>query len=238
MITAQKKLIHKRDWDILCVLDACRYDYFADAVGDYLNGTLQKVYSPASSTAQWMNVMFGETHLFEDVTYISGHPAINSGGLHFTFNRFFLNVIDVWQFGWDDVYGTTPPDKVTTEILKQVKLHPVQTFIAHYVQPHGPYLSLDPDPSAQHILHGQQIYKVYKEKGLEATREAYRKNVEAVLEAIVPLSDLDKKVILTADHGEVLGEKVDYGQGPQVRLAHPGNEEHAVLRTVPWFEIK
>jgi len=74
----QKVSIMDEEWDYLIVLDACRYDYFSKLVGTYLQGKLEKVYSPASCTLEWCKKSFKE--YYNDVVYVSANPYINSKG--------------------------------------------------------------------------------------------------------------------------------------------------------------
>lgn len=60
--------------------------------------------------------------------------------------------------------------------------------------------------------------------------KAYEKNLEQVLEHVEELSNiLEGKTVVTADHGDLLGENGLYG--------HPGNSNLKVLRKVPWDVI-
>lgn len=74
------------------------------------------------------------------------------------------------------------------------------------------------------------VYQTVKKFGKEKLQEAYMKNLEEVLKAVSALTPkLHGNIILTADHGESLGENGSYGHG--ARLSDPE------LREVPWFEI-
>ncbi|SDJ48368.1 alkaline phosphatase family protein [Natronorubrum texcoconense] len=64
-------------------------------------------------------------------------------------------------------------------------------------------------------------------------RVAYRDNLRAVLAEVTRLVGyLDCPVVISADHGEHLGEHSD----ELPRYNHP-NRTHPVLREVPWFEV-
>lgn len=235
----QTTLVRQKDWDIMCILDACRYDVFKEVYGKYLTGKLQRVKSPASSTAQWMTCTFDDS--FKDVLYVSGHPAINSNGIRFKYNEWFWSVLDVWKWKWDEDLGTVPPDAVTEYVISSIERFSEHKIIAHYMQPHAPYLTTDVEGGDMDIIMiqmGVELNRnvrpyegqiIYRSQGEEALRKAYRENLEEVLKAIVPLANLDKKVILTSDHGELLGEAG--------LLFHPKEVIHPVLRNVPWFEL-
>lgn len=50
--TKQTELIHKGNWGILIILDACRYDYFKKYCDILPEGHLQKLKTPATWTLE------------------------------------------------------------------------------------------------------------------------------------------------------------------------------------------
>ncbi len=73
----QTKLIYENEWDILIILDACRYDYFARVIWNYLKGHLVKVIGLDSHTLPWVKKTFGSKY-YDDIVYVSANPFINS----------------------------------------------------------------------------------------------------------------------------------------------------------------
>lgn len=70
-----------------------------------------------------------------------------------------------------------------------------------------------------------------KEYGDEGLRKAYKDNLERVLSEVETLTDrLPGKIVVTADHGEFLGEEGIY--------SHPYKVDHPILREVPWLKVK
>ena len=63
--------VFTEDWDNLVILDACRYDYFAEQSN--LNGTLTTRISRASATREWVRANFTDRQL-HDVVYVSANP--------------------------------------------------------------------------------------------------------------------------------------------------------------------
>ncbi len=62
-------------------------------------------------------------------------------------------------------------------------------------------------------------------------RKVYQENLTLVLEQVKRLLPyLSGQIIVTADHGELLGENNLY--------SHPDKSDHPILREVPWLEIK
>ncbi len=66
------------DWDLLIVLDACRFDAFKDAFSRYFEGDLRRVRSEGSCTPGWFRRTF--TGRCPGVTYVPPNPHINSLG--------------------------------------------------------------------------------------------------------------------------------------------------------------
>ena len=77
---------------------------------------------------------------------------------------------------------------------------------------------------------GNDYEKLAREKGEEEVKEYYRKDLRLALEEVKRLiQGLDGKVVVTADHGELLGEG---GWGHYI-----GGKEDELLN-VPWLEAK
>jgi hypothetical protein len=65
---------------------------------------------------------------------------------------------------------------------------------------------------------------------LEKLEKLYKENLELVLCEVEGLVDtLDGKTVITADHGEHLGEGGEF--------AHPKGKYNRTLREVPWLEL-
>jgi len=77
---------------------------------------------------------------------------------------------------------------------------------------------------------GNDYEKLAREKGEEEVREYYRQDLRLALEEVARLIEgLDGKVVVTADHGELLGEG---GWGHYI-----GGKEDELLN-VPWLEVE
>ncbi|KXA90699.1 hypothetical protein AKJ57_03960 [candidate division MSBL1 archaeon SCGC-AAA259A05] len=265
--------IMEEEWDILVIVDACRYDYFEKVYRDYLEGTLRKVTSPATRTSDWLRSVFGNEK-FEDVVYISGNPYINSQGIEladgFNAKNNFYKVIDVWDYGWNDDLKTVPPEKISKATRMARAKYPNKRLISHFMQPHHPYLSIGPVQKEmanimsrgkenkkttnklrnflgkymEKIFGLKKTYKLRKALGLTQKRELetiarkygnkkleklYEKNLRKALEKVSDLVErMPGKMVVTSDHGELLGEDGCYGH----------LSGHEVLKEVPWFEVK
>lgn len=275
----QKSHIHSLNWNILIILDACRYDYFTKYYSRYLEGDLKKVITPATHTSPWRKKVFGGRK-WNDIVYVSANPFINSrvevNG--FDARKCFYKVIDVWDWGWSEELGTVHPGEVNKAAKRTIWKYPHKKIIIHYLQPHAPYLSLrnwGGEPLKNMISKKQdklnvlahsfdrakawirwkmvnlfgmeKVSKMRKLLGLpplcaidaalrnvgpEGVRRAYEQNLKIVLEEVARLiaSLSGKKIVITSDHGELLGEKGDW--------EHRSGLDHSALIEVPWFTLR
>jgi hypothetical protein len=67
--------------------------------------------------------------------------------------------------------------------------------------------------------------------GEENIRKYYQKDLRLALDQVKRLvEELDGKIVVTADHGESLGEQNEWG--------HTGNSDNPYMYTVPWLEVE
>ncbi len=133
------------DWDHLIVLDGCRYDFFSEACWSHFEGDLERVISPGSNTVEWRDNSFSGR--YEDVVYVSANPYINSRVAVKGFNSrdHFHDIVDVWDWGWDRELGTVHPETVNEAALESIEKYTGKRLIIHYLQPHCPYVGLQPE---------------------------------------------------------------------------------------------
>ncbi|MFI4910818.1 MAG: hypothetical protein ACIAQZ_04025 [Sedimentisphaeraceae bacterium JB056] len=75
------------------------------------------------------------------------------------------------------------------------------------------------------------IEKAWRELCTTGLRQKYRENLISVMSQLPRLLDhLDGKVLITSDHGELLGEKKDF--------SHPSTSLNPILREVPYLLIE
>ena len=266
-LPSQRRLIHRGGFDVLVILDACRFDVFEEVVWDYLDGRLVAARSPGSVTLEWLRRTWAGRR-WDRVVYVSASPYVNRRGLikEFDARRYFGKIVEVWDRGWDERLSTVPPGAVnvavrlavTRQRLRGRRLGRDYWMVVHYVQPHAPYVALrrvtelvSRMPVAEEItdialrkqgrLGGRfaidhVILAVLKEHLGETWRVnrvlrwAYVENLRWVLRHVTDLvTRLDARVVISADHGELLGE---YGLYFHMSLPVPQ------LRVVPWFLVK
>lgn len=216
--------IFDEDWDNLVLLDACRYDTFEN-VAD-LPGELDYRTSRGSTSTEFIRGNFTDKTL-HDVVYVSA-------------NRFYAKMRDDID---SDVHDFVPveldapdvassmPSTVTDRALETAEQYPNKRLIVHYLQPHQPYLS----PESQHLENGSHIYDTIAKNEMSKSEivEAYRDNLRFVLDEVERLlATLQGKTVISADHGELFGERQrpipmrDYG--------HPEGVYVEELVKVPW----
>lgn len=137
------------EWDYLIVLDACRFDIFEDMFEEFFSGVIEKRKSRGSSTLDWLVNSFPGEY---DISYFSANPYINSKGVpldksewgvscEYSWNpkEHFSEIIDVWEFGWEEELGTVHPRELNEALLS--RRNGKKYILLHYMQPHAPYLS-------------------------------------------------------------------------------------------------
>jgi hypothetical protein len=274
--------IMEERWDHLLILDACRYDYFAQVWGNRAIGNLAKRHSVGSSTLEWRDNSFRGR--YEDVVYVSSNPYVNSitAVKGFLGTDHFFRVYDVWRTDWNEGRGTVLPGRVTSAVIRALRENPGKRTIVHYLQPHAPYLALNldsggfpvPDLGSGQVLVGtaradeskaktlllrmmshvcyrtgilgrnptwqlRQLLRMKPASPMDAARrlhgdgglkEAYRANLEIVLaEVLGLLKYLGGRIIITSDHGELLGEGGHY--------SHWIGSTNRHLLEIPWLVI-
>jgi hypothetical protein len=224
------------DWDTLLILDACRYDLFA-AQHD-LPGRLEHRESRGSHTVEFLEGNFTDGE-FADTVYVSASPQ-----LHRNMDRLdvsFHSVVDVWrEDGWDDEYGTVLPETATEYALRAHDRYPNKRLIVHYLQPHYPFIGSSSALNTRRFGQAENELDIWNhmmrnghDRPPERIWEAYGRNLDLVLEATEPLlSSLDGKTVVTADHGNMIGDR-SYPI-PIREWGHPVGIYTEQLVKVPW----
>jgi hypothetical protein len=231
---------------LLVVLDACRYDVFADVAPEYLSfDSLEPVRSAGHNTFEYVSRCWPDT--YEDVEYVSAATPVNSdsreayeeetlaslyGG--YVPAEHIPNIRDVWRESWDESIGITPPSAVTDAAVEADG----RRVVAHYFQPHAPYIGrqsllghvegADARPNEGEPVDAP-VWSRAKAGDVSRSelRAAYESNLRRALREVrrlVAETDVDR-IAVVGDHGEALGEYGIFG--------HP-SIEHPYIRTVPW----
>jgi len=226
--------VFERSWDVLVVLDACRADSlravapevgFLDEVG--------RVRSVGSSSSEWLENTFRGREETARTAMVTGNTWTD----RYLTPDAFAALDEVWKYAWDDDLGTVPAAAVTDRAVATARERDPDRLVAHYMQPHHPFV---PDPlsgddgmarTADRSSESNPWVSLRRgEVGVERVRAAYEANLEHVLASVETLvENVDGRVAITADHGNLFGEWGLYG--------HPMHTPVPALLSVPWAEV-
>lgn len=225
--------IFAKDWDHLLILDACRYDMFAEQSS--LPGDLESVRSRASATEEFLEANFDGRELL-DTVYVTGSPMLHRH--RSKIQTQFHNVINVWkEDGWDEEYRTVLPKTMTEAAIEAKERYPNKRLLVHYLQPHYPFLG----PTGQEHFDLERLdFEWYKLLNGElnvsdaVVERAFKENLDVVLPEVERLfNEFLGKTVITADHGQVIGER---GFPIPIReYGHPRGIYSEGLVKVPWL---
>lgn len=229
-----------RDWDTLIILDACRYDLFAEHATVPGDGSLAAVRSLGSDSLEFMRENF-EGRTLHDTVYVTSNPHVYQ-----LEDGIFHAVVNTLETHWDETDRTVPPDAMADAAVTAHERYPNKRLIVHFMQPHFPFLG----PTGRTFDHqGLDLHRqdgtgapnpwyalVHGGPDRDTVLTAYRENLEVVLPHIDRLfEDIAGKTVVTADHGNLVGER---GVPIPVRLyGHPRGLHRPELVTVPWYEL-
>lgn len=243
----ERSRVVDRDWDNLLLLDACRYDLFAEVLADHpLPGELSLRKSAESGTPGYLRENF-EGKQFHDIVYVTANPYVNTNLPEDTFHE----VVSVWKDGWDDETQTVLPEAMLAAARDANERHPDKRLVVHFNQPHVPFVGDVPLGTRKVSAVRQQALGEAKTDARERNRtpfemlgagevtkdevwDAYRSNLERVFPTVETLlSELPGRTAVTADHGNALGE---WAKPFPIRVyGHPLGILIPALVHVPWL---
>jgi hypothetical protein len=243
--------VYDEEWDLLVILDACRVDVLKNVADDYdFIDTVDSRWSVGSHSHEWLTQTFSEDYAEEiaDTAYISGN-----GHTHETFvereyppdeivpfcwpNWRTVGTADfgqldmIWETAHQDELGV-PPRAVTDRTVEVARESDYDRVIAHYMQPHIPYIAgaLAENRSPTNVeAKGWKLLES-GEADHEKVWQLYEKNLRLVLDEVeLLLENVDaENVVVTSDHGNAFGECTIHG--------HPEGILLPCVKTVPWVE--
>jgi len=235
-----------QDWDNLLILDACRYDLFNQIrFKQSLDGDLQTVRSRGSDSPEFMRENFAGRDL-ADTVYVTANPHEKR-----VLDDPFRHTDRVWVDGWDDEAGIVLPETLADRARAADETFPNKRLVVHFMQPHVPFIGetrLETPESTMDgfrnmvldepadVAFGDSVWEALQTGALEPELfwEAYRDNLIRVLDVAMPLArELPGKTVITADHGNALGERA--WPLPFRMYFHPSKVRMPVLNDVPWF---
>ena len=240
----QIELLREVDWNALIVLDACRADLFQELVGQ-----AEPVTSPACHTTLWLKAVAPVLRA-KNVMYLTANPIVPHVARA---NRLELGVQDISQTHWGFFTAERIPSvhpMSLTAIALEMGQYVIDghKLVVHYLQPHFPYIGAVPmavsgnhnreDEMSKALRTLPNIHEMMQtgQLDMERLRVAYKSNLELVWDAARNLIDrLHGKIVVTGDHGELLGEHGHVGH--RLEWAKEGIT-WPELTTVPWLELE
>lgn len=243
-VASHSKLLSLVDWKYLVLLDACRFDVFSQVYQDVgLRGDLQEANSEALDTLLWYKKHWSGDHL--DVSLIGAHPypwrpevdvAKNFGAAFAVFS-------DRSNLGWG---GVVHPQRLCNFASRIVRQRSAHRWIIHFEQPHLPFVDalgmafLESEIGVglvgkDWVKYNPTLYDAVeawgRQHGWEVLQMLYESSLRATLGVIGRWVKRLRggQVVITADHGEHLGEGNIYG--------HPWGAGPGILTRVPWLEV-
>jgi hypothetical protein len=239
-----------QDWDNLIILDGCRYSLFEEQ-GE-MAGSLSPVYSQGGHSNEFMKHTFHKREL-HDTVYITSNPWSEE----IADDVFFLKKTTYTE----EVKGGEArlPEDVAQLAVETFQEYPDKKYIVHFMQPNNPYVGpkareyrrqlleeqnilctemdtpgsediSEPKKTVQHLR--RALRRGYISK--EVMMDVYKENLQIVTEhAERVIEELGGKTAVTADHGDMFGERLppmfvkEYSHWEGVHVKH--------LREVPWL---
>ncbi|WP_436903771.1 hypothetical protein [Halovenus halobia] len=226
--------IFSKEWDNLIILDSCRLDEFEKE--STLPGDLETHESLGGATFEFIRTNFSGMKL-HDVVYVSANSWFLK--LKDEIDSEVYKYVDL-QTGEDDIDYVdrdlliVDPEYVTETALRINERYPDKRLLIHYLQPHHPFIGkegMDIEQRSQSLIEVVRNNKLFNS---ESVREAYSENLSIVLAEVEKLLEqFTGRTVITADHGEMLGDRHDYL--PVKDYGHYGGVYNRVLTEVPWL---
>lgn len=224
--------VYDLEWDLLVVLDACRADLMAECAEDGVRADdvafpaghggepVDSYRSVGSMTRDWMARTFAADR--RDGVAETAYVCANPFSAQVLDPADFAHLEEVWRWAWTEP-GTVPPRAVTDRVVDLVRRERPERTIAHYLQPHCPFIDRPELLAAGELdrfgaSHWPDVWERHRMGHLEfeALWDGYRSNLERGLaELTLLLRNVEAEtVLLTSDHGNGLGEAGVYGHPP------------------------
>ena len=220
------KTVFEKDWDVCFVLDACSYDVFREL--SQLKGKLTKEISWGFNTARWTVHNIREEH--RDTIFLYTNPWVARIVGEENLKKYFYYHEGLWKEHWSEQHRTVMASDALNKADFLIPRYKDKKFLVFLLQPHDPFYATSDFKVADNSLRWvEDFYKGNTRP--EVMVEAYKNNLKMVLHQIGEFQKKfkDKKIIITADHGESLGQ---YG----VCYSHKGGYLPWLVE-VPWFEF-
>lgn len=207
-----------KNFDVIIIFDAMRYDIGSKVIKQSnLVGELEKVNTNCSTTGEWYKKYWNSS---TDRQLISENPMpFHKASGHAARN--FKEATKSFGATWLEVNPQ-----------KTINLYKTSPVLIHLLPPHLPFIF----GKGAKICKTAKAINIYKLVGDWGAKNGYNKLKEYYREQIVNMVDLlynnlhlfvGQSVLLTSDHGELLGNPYD----------HPAGRKDPELTEVPYFII-
>lgn len=245
---------YSRDWDLLILLDACRWDLMEEIEDEYdwieSSGTFM---SPASHSREflhktfmsgpsglekfhaWMKIVQDPDNMdIMDEHWDMSHREEIGKTAYITWNV-FAQMLDKDSFHtfkplgrakWGDDEAILNPRRITDETIRAMRDGEPEYAIAHYMQPHTPFRNDSSIEESGSVW--DRIQTGTKDR--DVAWEEYKDNLRWVMDEVeLLIENVDaEKVVISADHGNVVGEWGCYGHRPYTPIP--------AVKKVPWVK--
>ena len=237
----QWDILRETQWNTLVVMDACRYDKLHRVAPELAQ---EQVLAGANVTYRWIN-RFANQFRGEDILFFTANPVcdrelqnhLRKGLLHWEIVPLYRTHWGTWG---DCDAPTVHPRDVVRAVMDYTTLYgQPHRMVVWFMQPHAPYIGTNAIPyqtwgGGMDDELTKQVKKMSVLKraflaGEVTARQvelAYEGNVDVVVKEVrALLPELRGRTIVTADHGEMLGE---HGE-----IEHSAPPIYPELMTVP-----
>jgi hypothetical protein len=240
-----------REWDLLVVLDACRYDALSALAPEFdFVDDADAIYSVGSSTREWGANTFTGRHRerIEETAVVCSNAQLTrtletgnamESPLAQRFTSWdtlgpdaFHTFDSVSDYAPTDPFGgTSLPEIATDRAIRVGRSTDADRMVVHYLPPHSPFrvaalrenrpLEAEEFRPFDYLRDGGDPDRVW---------ELYLDELRWGLKHVgVLLDNVDaERAVVTADHGELFGHLGLH--------SHPTGVPHPQLRRVPWLE--
>ena len=230
--------VFDREWDVLLILDACRTDLLESVCNEYdfIDGH-RSIWSVGGTSSEWIENTFSDVSdsTLQSTGYVTANPYSSRVDID---TDQFGHLDEVWRYAWDSSLGVVPPRAVTERAISVRRKHDMERLVVHYMQPHIPFLDdleltrtmSEPDSGDFGTLTAKTVWERLRDREIEfdTVWKAYQDNLRNVLDELRILRrNMDaNRMVISADHGNAMGEHGQYGHGRNERIK-------SVCR-VPW----
>jgi len=209
---------------------------FAERVS--FDGELLSRISFGSTSEEFLDQNFGE-RTFHDTVYVNANVYFSKFGLDQ--DETFHAAIDLLD-DWDEELEIAHPETVTEAAKSAHEQYPNKRVIVHYMQPHLPFIG-ERGLEIRERLGIRNGWIPFRQGDISVTVgelwEGYNENLEIAFDYVDDLlSEIDGRVVLSADHGNMVDER--QCPLPTKRMSmfgHPWEVYTEELVKVPWFVI-